>query len=940
MAKAGAGARHFYIAVALFVLSAIALIIVFRNRDRERGEAGGSATAVVAGTGDPHFAGPVSFGTIEGRVVDENGAGIEAAIAIASEHMRRLVKSDASGAFSVPNLLPDHYVVAASTNEATAAVKTELRAGATARVDLRLAKVQGGVTLRGSVRNILGGPVPGAEVWLVQEKRIVVALARADGSFDMRAAPGWQVLRARAPGYAEETHSLDVRDDLSLDIVMHPAATIAGTVVFPGGAPARGARVRIETFMDDAVDGVADDAGHFEVGGLAANAYDVIAVHGSLRGVVHGVAIEPAGRRDDVRVELEATSAVAGSVRSRSGGAVAGAKVSVEAPDGTELSTTTKSDGTWAVAGLPLGRVTISACAEGFECTKDDRVVGAEPVRDADLVLDPGASIAARVLGPDGRPVGDARVEVGRAESCMTEGDGTCMMHGITPHKVAVSAKHPLHGYGTTEVEAIVGKTSVELKLERGATIKGTVRFDDGKPAAGAHVEASSVLTRADEEGRYELSNVEPGTARVRARMTFALGHRSLGEMLHPASGEIARIVVKAGEVHDKVDLVILRQTKHITGRVVDANGVPVAHARVGLVRREERKNPALDSVDPELQARFEEMEDENALMFFPFENNAATYAAADGTFRIDGVSSARFIVWADAPNMPRGSLKGVVANDTPIEIKLPPNTTLKGRVVDERGQPAKAFVLSAGTGILDRPQLVRDPDGRFSVSGLVNDVTVSVETTDGKIGGIDKMKLAPGETKEITITVHRHVVVIGRIVSWVDGAPAAGITLLTEGGGIHRYESTGRDGSFRILGVAVGKIDIHTSDEPVGNDDWTREIPEGKPVVDLGALEFMPTTDKHAGHGFYVENVGERIVINTSYRLLDGVDIGPPDEIVAVKGRRIGKLGRSSVDRLLRTLAPGDTIVARTPADRNAHGVRIPKGERTVTLPQQEEEE
>jgi hypothetical protein len=150
------------------------------------------------------------------------------------------------------------------------------------------------------------------------------------------------------------------------------------------------------------------------------------------------------------------------------------------------------------------------------------------------------------------------------------------------------------------------------------------------------------------------------------------------------------------------------------------------------------------------------------------------------------------------------------------------------------------------------RSRLVRDADGRFTMSGVRSPgrhlvISVSVETTDGKIGGFAELKLEPGETKEVTITVRRHVVVIGRIVSWGDNTPAARIHLVAEGGGIRRRESTAGDGTFRVASALTGPIRIRTYDDLV-DDQWRREVPEGKAVVDLGTLEVSPALPRALG--------------------------------------------------------------------------------------------
>jgi TonB family protein len=107
--------------------------------------------------------------------------------------------------------------------------------------------------------------------------------------------------------------------------------------------------------------------------------------------------------------------ALAGRVSDRATGApIAGAQVTVRAPDGKEATTTTGPDGTWSMKGLAAGKYAVTVVASGFETTvaeeavdpgKETRIterLGARAVAplDAGAGAEAGADAGARVAAP------------------------------------------------------------------------------------------------------------------------------------------------------------------------------------------------------------------------------------------------------------------------------------------------------------------------------------------------------------------------------------------------------------------------------------------------------------------------------------------------------------------------------------------------------------
>jgi hypothetical protein len=166
-----------------------------------------------------------------------------------------------------------------------------------------------------------------------------------------------------------------------------------------------------------------------------------------------------------------------------------------------------EADGRFSVALSGPGRFQVGAEAVAPSDPRGETtvVVGPQGLDSVDLVLaaaPEATAVVGRVLDPAGRPVGGALVRsehpgsargrpVGSAE---TEDDGSFRVAPVSGQRLKLVAWHRLGGFGETEVQLGQSQPPVELRLGAGATIAGTVKFDDGTPAAGTSV----AVTRQD----------------------------------------------------------------------------------------------------------------------------------------------------------------------------------------------------------------------------------------------------------------------------------------------------------------------------------------------------------------------------------------------------------------------------------------------------------
>jgi len=227
-----------------------------------------------------------------------------------------------------------------------------------------------------------------------------------------------------------------------------------------------------------------------------------------------------------------------------------------------------------------------------------------------------GALIEGRVLDPDHAPLANidiwpsndelpmGRALLGDAErgGCDLPGDGVrepwlepsdaSGRFELLVHPLAlpwtVRASHPSWisaSAGPLSLPRALDRASVELVLQRGATVRG--RFlRNGEPWPEGVVQARIATgketvdsARPDEGGRYELRRLPAGRLRLELRDDYP-----------PTVRAEIELVVEAGASYER-DLAWSEAVEAIRGRVTDERGRPLEGIAVHAVAREERRS-------------------------------------------------------------------------------------------------------------------------------------------------------------------------------------------------------------------------------------------------------------------------------------------------------------------------------------------------------------
>lgn len=823
-----------------------------------RAEASRAATRIDVAT--------VARGSIAGRVVDPAGAGVAGARVCGYAYSDQLpvdetrdpfcASAGPDGRYELANLLPARYVLHAHAPRFVPAVrdddgKLRLAAGeARTGVDLTLAP--GGVEVTGVVKDIGGGTVEGAWVYLRSGVRwgpraggVATVSSEADGTFRAWVAPGAVQATAEADGYAEGG-TYAIAPGQVIEILLTPESVLAGRVVEKqGGATVPYATVAVDgDWGTPSARTTADADGRFRLTRLPPGRYKPRAVAPGRRGrAAESVLLGLGQTVEDVVIEVHPAARITGRVVLADGETPCeGGRVELRDPAaGNEASGRIEEDGTVEIEAAAAGTYEVEVRCEGYLPVKDlpELAVadGVDPPEQRWTVGAEGARLRGVVLAHDGRPVPDAEV---RAEAMATDllwsgwgwdttrADGTFEMKALRAGEYKVTAEAD-HEPSTKDPVRVTmperGEVTVEIRLPRGGAITGMVRDERGTPVARAQirVEGSGRMwgggdgAQTLDDGSFTIDGVAPGTYRVIAARDGSWGSamRAPGKTDDDRAGE--KVEVRAGETA-RVELVVESQAGVIRGRVVDAHGAPVTDAFVDAER--ESDSAAAAEGQTRRTMRWSWM-------------RAPVLTDTEGAFTIEKLSPGTYTVRA----FRRGggeALAEHVAVGTSVTITIHETGSIAGVVTREGGGPPETLMVevqAAATGFHRREEFFRT-GGAFAMRDLpAGEYDLAVSAAEGT--GATKVTLAEGqELRGVTIALTARAHVKGRLVAADTGAPLAGYLVQVS-------PARASDG----VRVSFG------SDMPLSKADGTFDLPN----VPAGRVQVVawPVNAEDAGYGF-----------------------------------------------------------------------------------------
>lgn len=482
--------------------------------------------------------------------------------------------------------------------------------------------------------------------------------------------------------------------------------------------------------------------------------------------------------------------------------------------------TVTDAEGRFEVAVPTAVPLDVAGSATGHATARRDHVFAGD---DIELRLARAAILTGTLtLASDGSPVVGALVlgrDARQVEQCRaaTDADGRFHFNDLQPGLLTVeitprdAAVPP-----SKRVELRAGeRRRLDLALAAGVRIHGVVSDVHGQPIAGAEVGLGASFQRAvrtDVQGHYEVAGIG-GASR-----------RDLGDLRARANGfggERKNLAAQPPE-STRIDFV-LQRARIATGRVVDAEGEPIAGvyvAGVGSKTVAEESRSDWESTTTAPDGRFE-LANLHAQIDHQLFLRKDGYGTRVYDFPADEDQHRR-IDYGDLVLHPAGRIEGVLTSQTgePIPDHL---VKLRGANADlGRFRPGAAALQKTWVTAVRHSRT--DTHGRFHFADLPGGRLKVTAAVRGRPGANAEQSVdlpEGGEATDIALSLDLGTPITG-VVRTPDGAPAIGVFVQVAGGPNRpRIRArSGAGGRFELLGVSedMGVVELFTI---VGSYNW-----------------------------------------------------------------------------------------------------------------------
>ncbi|GEN13427.1 Carboxypeptidase regulatory-like domain-containing protein [Myxococcus fulvus] len=772
----------------------------------------------------------------------------------------------------------------APTRERASAARTRPERAGRIRTSAPLPPSSAGLSIRGTVVDLLGRPVSGARVsaswpedgqtlstlpcpWeegarpelLVETTRqynvadclprtrdtvLSLLLAREgespvhaetrsaeDGSFVLEGLPaGPQALLALSEQGAASRLGVPSGSE-HVELVVEHHHRVSGQVLGEDDAPMAEVSILVVSHQQTRFFDTSTDAqGRFEVGPLPAGGHVVLATKEGWPPVL----AEHLYQDEPLTIRMSRPRALTGRVLS-SGSPVKDVEVLAVREDGDlPQKLRTDPEGRFAFELDPGVYVLTVERASRYALARV--TVEKTPLPEVVMNLGEALHVEGSVFGVDPRePVAGAVVTVTaqlppqRELKATTGADGRYRLGPVEPGpwSFTVEARGYIDLPYGKEVELGSGTGSQDFTLERATSISGRVVDEAGHPLAGIHLN----LEQAELEDPVDYETQE--TALTDSDGAFVLDASAPGdyELIPQTHRFITQRLKMTAPARDV--LVTLLAGGEVEGTLSDARGLPLSGFTVYVA--------PLETEDPG-------------------EILTAQGVTSEGRFSRKGVPPGRYRIVAQA--VTDGVDQEVSAEVevrqgevTKVELRLAEQRNLEGIVVDGSGAPIRGALVRAhslapppqGGVVLVQPRhrhgppngVKTDAHGRFLIRGMglekhsLTALHPAYELNPEQSTGApleDGLVVAPVDVKQVRLVMKRHAHVRGRVVG-PEGAPVTGFN-------IDSIRVTSEDGTFSVPNREGPEVNLFTF-EAEGLLSVMREVKGGLdgPDVDLGEI-------------------------------------------------------------------------------------------------------
>jgi len=565
-----------------------------------------------------------------------------------------------------------------------------------------------------------------------------------------------------------------------------------------------------------------------------------------------------------------------------------------EAPEQPPVQTGAKRDGVADTRTAPLDEETELDAGEG----QDSRtLVAPAPVQPDTMEPQRAAattgwknSIQGTVLDPAGQPVGEAKLALtlggrniltappdGGADVHLTTGeDGKYVFEDLDPTQryTIVAGRSGVGRRIESDLYVEAGDTlALDLTLQRGAQVFGTVSDSGGGLVGGAEVtlidqlmvskEAGTLTTISGDDGSYAFEDLVPGTHYSLSAWLDGYGRATVGRLEVTGADGIQQNLV--------LDVAYL-----IEGIVTTLDGTPLADVSVkahGMRRTGEAASTSTTKTD---------------------ENGVFTFA---------DIRKGIYNLVATTPGYRTGTARRISTGDLGVEVQLEAEPSITGRVLGADGAPLTRFTVQLRRRIANSTDTMLLPRKRFKVN----------DSPDGVY-----LISCPKAGEYAVEAVHPDFApTISAVVTVSDGQQVKGVDIAMASGGVIRGRIVGADGP--IAGARVGS---HDSDHVVG-DPFMQGIKLGNATTlqvvtgDDGAFELVALTP--ADYQIHVVASGHSALTQRDIVVQEGNESDLGDVTLSTGGKMNGVVRSASgepvsgakVVLVLDAKAAGDTFGA-----------------------------
>ncbi len=698
--------------------------------------------------------------------------------------------TDEAGTYLVDSLPPGNYsVIFAADGFGTKIIGAMIQSDSTTIVDAELARISG--TLTGTVSSTNGTVLAGAFVKVFSNNTLVSStVTDKNGTYTLgNLLPGSYTVVVSADTFATNSvGALIVADEVTVvdaQLQLNPGG-IAGTVTSDEGAAISSATVVVRDQGSTVISRtVTDNAGMYNVTGLAPDNYTVTVTADNFQTEITGIIVEADQTAViDFSLLLNPASIMGAIFNSVTGQPIAGAGVEIRITDinGAVIAVTfTDPNGTYVVNNLAPGTYIVVVMAADFQTNSATVSLNPGEVGNVRLDLSPSPGLISGTIFNDetGEGVQGAIVRVINAsglvvDTVLTDSQGNYNVTGLAPGNYTVTAS--AEGLQQGVIGAVVQPnltTPISLRLnETPGSINGMVN-----PAVfGANVQLYTSnntflsSTTADQTGQFRFNSLAPGQYILTAA---ALNYQTA--------------TIGATVLTDQITDVAIQLNPNpsiINGTVTNGSGTPLSNATIKI----------FDA-------------NETIIGIGTTDNN--------GDYSIGNLPPGTYSVIVTAPNFSSVTSgvsleSGQTVNDLNFQL-LPNPGGITGQVTDTNGRPISGSVVlirtSDGAFITS---VVTSPFGNYLVRDLApGSYTVVASATTFSTESIGVI-VSSDETMAADLTLSRTVGDIAGSVVDEDGNPLTvnniEVKLFNGAGILLQTFLAGPEGTFSVADLAPGR--------------------------------------------------------------------------------------------------------------------------------------